>query len=609
MNLINEIQKDAMQFMRERRTLLLMLLAPLLVLFITGAIFGGSTSQAGKATIGICDLDQTNASQYFVAEIANQSTVKDYGTDAASLQNDVQQGNLAAGLIINPGFGQGIQDGVSQNITLMLDNSRFQVSPEIEAFVEAAVQKTDQSIGEQFIGSVWQQLDTANANLGGLLSDLNQTRQNATDMESQLQATQVSLNALNISAARDQITLANGTMQETMQALATAQDNLTQIQANFDNYSQTLNETEANLLQINDTLANASSIISNATDGINCSDPAFIAYCYSIYSINSSVSSSQQTVEMRLEQVQAAQAGLAQANATIQAFSADIVAAQAGSVGAGQDIGNMSLFVDQLQQNRDDALAMMSNVDGSLNDLVNQTYQLQGIIEQSQGQIAQVTSRQPSSIISPIIVSSQMLFGNLPFFDFMLPSLLPLILMFVALFLASTSLVREKQTGTLTRVYASQVNRFEFAAVKVLSYTIVLIPVAVLLALIASLFYGAFPVLDISTWYFVLQALVLLTLTFVAAGVLIAIYSDSEATAFLASLVIGLPLLFLSGLLFPFEFMPPIVAFFGMLSPLTQAVLGMQGAILYHSLQAVGSLTLVVYAAILTFLAGLSLKK
>ncbi|MFA5930292.1 MAG: ABC transporter permease, partial [Candidatus Micrarchaeia archaeon] len=201
------------------------------------------------------------------------------------------------------------------------------------------------------------------------------------------------------------------------------------------------------------------------------------------------------------------------------------------------------------------------------------------------------------------------LFGKRPFFEFMLPSVLPLILMFVSLFLASTSLVKEKHSGTLARVYTSQVDRFEIAIVKVLSYSIILIPEALLLALIASVFYNAFPVSDINMWFYVLQALALLILAFVSLGVLIAIYSESEATAFLACLVVGLPLLFVSGLLFPFEFMPPLVASIGLSSPLTQAVVSMQATLLYHSSQFASSVVLLLYAAAFTLLAGLSLKK
>ena len=79
--------------------------------------------------------------------------------------------------------------------------------------------------------------------------------------------------------------------------------------------------------------------------------------------------------------------------------------------------------------------------------------------------------------------------------------------------------------------------------------------------------------------------------------------------AFLACLVVGLPLLFMSGLLFPFDFMPPLIASVGLLSPLTQAVVSMQATLIYHSSQLASSAALLIYAAIFTLLAALSLKK
>ncbi|MFH0868776.1 MAG: ABC transporter permease [archaeon] len=612
MNLINEIEKDAKQFMREKRTLILMLTAPLLVLFIMGAIFGGEATNTGKSTIGMCDLDNSNASQLFANGIKNQTQVIDYGTNencGAELEKDVREGKLAAGLVINAGFEQGMLQGVTQNISVILDNSRFQVSPSIEAFVRAAVQETDQRIGTQFILSVWQQLNDANVKLDNMLVDIEDTRQRANDMKANLQETVNSLNALDIDAVRTDIYLANSTVQNTVVLLDNAESNLTKIESDFADYDNTLNQTEADLIGINDSLANASSYIQSAKAGVNCSDVLYFAYCTSLDSLNNSISSSQQSVELRIQKVRDARMDLLEANQTIQEFRINIASARTGATNAEQKINNMLDFVEQLEENRNSALQTINEVDMSLTEIISKTYELQNIISASRNQITQITSRPPEFVIAPMLVTSNQLFGNRPFFEFMLPSLLPLILMFIALFLASTSLVREKHGGTLTRVYTSQVNRFEFAAVKVLSYTVVLIPEAILLALIASVFYNAFAVSDLNAWFYVIQALTLLILTFVALGILIAIYSESEATAFLASLVVGLPMLFLSGLLFPFEFMPPLVAFFGMLSPLTQAVISMQAAILYNSPQAFGSVALIIYSVILTLLAALSLKK
>ncbi|VVB65368.1 Chromosome partition protein Smc [Candidatus Gugararchaeum adminiculabundum] len=612
MNLLSEIKKDGKQFLRERRTLLLMVIAPLLVLLIMSAIFSGNSTQVNTVAIGVCDLDQSNASQFFISGMENSSQVRAYSAGKgceALLKKEVTEGRLAAGIVLPEGFEAGITLGATQNISMYLDNSRFQVSPSIEAFVKAAVQDTDQRIGAQFIGSVWERLGTADAKLAQMLVDINNTRTRAQDMKKSLQKTADSLNSLNLSGVRNEIYAANSTVLGAVSSLDIAQSNLTKIESDFAGYDATLNQTESDLLGINSSLANISGYISGAKAGANCSDLAFFAYCLSIDSLNGSVASSQQSIELRIEKVRAARQSLAAANGTIQDFKANIATARGGASDAEVRINNMLGFVSQLELNRQEALNTIADVDASLGQITQKTYEFENIIADSRNQIREITSRSPESIISPMLVTSNHLFGNRPFFDFMLPSLLPLILMFIALFLASTSLVREKNSGTLTRVYVSQVNSFEYAAVKVISYSVVLLPGALLLALVASVLYGAFPPLDAGAWFLVMQALILLTLTFVALGVLIAVHSESESTAFLASLVVGLPMLFLGGLLFPFEFMPPLVALCGMASPLTQAVLSMQAALVYHSPQIASSIVLLLYASVLTLLVGLSVKK
>jgi ABC-type multidrug transport system permease subunit len=598
--------------MREGRTLLLLVAAPLLVLLIMGSIFSGDSALVGKTAIGVCDLDGSNASLFFVAGIANLSEIINYGAGPgcpSRMEADVRAGKLAGGLVIPAGFGHGMESGSTQNISMLLDNSRFQVSPSIESAVFANIHATNQRIGSQFIHSVWARLDAANEKLGGIFSDLNETRERAGRMKANLRKTAESLNALDLQSVRDEVQRANGTIEQTAIALGTAESNLTRIEADFSDYQSTLNQTEADLVGIEGAITNISGYVAAAKGGMNCTNPAFFAACAPLDSLNASVEAARLSVAQRLEKVRKAEADLAAANITIQEFKANIADAKIAANESVRSIIHMQEFVSALESNRAESLLTLLEVDKSLDELVGKTYELEGIIADSRGQISGITSRSPQFIISPMLASPDYLFGKRPFFEFMLPSVLPLILMFVSLFLASASLVKEKHTGTLARVYTSQVDRFEYAAVKVLSLSVVLIPEAMLLALIASLFYNMFPVADLDTWFYVLQTLLLLILAFVSLGVVVAIYSESEATAFLASLVVGLPLLFLSGLLFPFEFMPPLVASFGLASPLTQAIVGMQATLLYHSPQPASAAVLLLYSAVFTLLAGLSLKK
>lgn len=612
MDLRNEIEKDAKQFFREKRTLILLFAAPIIVLLILGGVFGRTTAEVGGTEIGLCDMDNSTFSNLFMSGIPNNTKIVDYSSEQECdvfVENEVNEGRLAAAIVIPDGFQRGIERGESQNLTVFIDNSRIQTAPAVEAFLKAAVQETGQIIGTEFILTVWGKLDDASAQLEGLLEGVNESRVRAVEMKTRLQQTTDSLNAVNFSVMDTELSEANATVDYALGALNAAESNLTEIESRFADYETELNESEQELLEINRTLANASAYIQNAKAGVNCSNPLFIAYCLSLDSLDSTVSSAQTSVQDRIEKVRDARAGLTEANQTIQEFKASIGDAKSGADGASDRIENMRVFLNELEQNRGEALSTIEEVDDSLDELIEKSFELEDIILQSSGQISEITSRSPGSVVSPILLSPEYPFGERTFFDFLLPSLLPMIIMFVALFLSSTSLVREKGSGTLRRIRLSQVNSFEYCAKKVLSYTVVLIPEVIVLMLIASVVYGAFSVFDLGTLFFVFETLTLMLLAFVATGVLIAIYSESEATAFLASLVIGLPLLFLSGLVFPFEFMPTTIATLGQASPLTQAVFSMQSVILYQSPQAIGFGVLLIYAAVFTLLAALSMKR
>ncbi|MCX6770290.1 MAG: ABC transporter permease [Candidatus Micrarchaeota archaeon] len=304
MNLLSEIGKDSKQFMREGRTLVLLVAVPLIVLLTMGIIFSGDSTLVGKTAMGICNLDGSDASVFFVNGIMNSSEIIDYGkaADCASvMEEDVRAGKLAAGLVIPVGFGAGMEQGETQNISMLLDNSRFQVSPSIEATVKANIQTTNQRIGTQFIRSVWAKLDAANEKLGTIYSDTNDTRDRASQMKADLKKTADSLNALDIQSVRDEIQLANSTIATTLVSLDRAEGNLTKIESDFSDYQTTLRQTEADLVEVDDTLANISRYIIDARRVMNCTNPLFFSACVPLDSLNSSVATAHISVGQRIQ--------------------------------------------------------------------------------------------------------------------------------------------------------------------------------------------------------------------------------------------------------------------------------------------------------------------
>ncbi|MDD2655696.1 MAG: ABC transporter permease [Candidatus ainarchaeum sp.] len=608
MKLLAEIEKDGKTFLRERRTLILLVAAPLIVLLVLAGVFGKPTAEkALPVSIGLCDLDRSEASSLFMESISSHSNIIDYsghGGCADYVRSQVSQGQLSAAIIIPKGFQAGIAAGASQNVTVFLDNSRVQISPSVEAFLKAAAQGTGQEIGSSFVLSVWARLDNASAQLDGLLVDVNASREKALEMQERIGETHASLSALDFSTLTRQLDAANSTLDGAASELRSAESNLTLMQEKLATYGEELNSTEADLLRVRAMLQNASDSISSAGAGVNCSDPVFFAYCASLSSMNGSVASALSEIDLRISKINETREDLRGINSTMQDFKENIANSLSETENVRARISTMYDFASSLEESREDSLRTMVEINRSAAQLVAKSDELEVLILNSKAQINEITSRDAISVVAPIVFASQNAFASRTFFDFLLPSLIPLILMFVSLFLASTSLVREKNAMTLERVYVAQVPLWEYALTKITSYTVVLFPEVLLLLATASLAYGAFPLSDASLFVFLAAALMLLLFAFNALGVVIAAFSESEATAFLASLVIGLPLLFLSGILFPFEFMPAPIVLLGQATPLTPAITAMQSAILYATPNFSIFATLLAYGIVLAVLAA-----
>ena len=123
---------------------------------------------------------------------------------------------------------------------------------------------------------------------------------------------------------------------------------------------------------------------------------------------------------------------------------------------------------------------------------------------------------------------------------------------------------------------------------------------------------AVFPI-PIYSLLFSLIGFALFTLVFLAIGMLIGILSDSENSAFLGSLIVGIPLMFLSGVFFPFEMMPFGMSELARYLPINQGIEVYKQMVLYSTNPAAvasgyGYLIIMVLACLLAILLVLRIK-
>jgi ABC-2 type transport system permease protein len=141
--------------------------------------------------------------------------------------------------------------------------------------------------------------------------------------------------------------------------------------------------------------------------------------------------------------------------------------------------------------------------------------------------------------------------------DFMIPGIIALLLLVVTTNLSSMAIVRERELGTLEQLNVTPIARWELILGKMLPYALIGL-VDVLLVVVVAIFWfevplrGSFPLLLIMCVVYLMTTLGL--------GLFVSTISATQQQAMMtASFFFLIPMVFLSGFVFPIENMPAVV--------------------------------------------------
>jgi ABC-type multidrug transport system permease subunit len=157
----------------------------------------------------------------------------------------------------------------------------------------------------------------------------------------------------------------------------------------------------------------------------------------------------------------------------------------------------------------------------------------------------------------------------------MIPGLVAAILMLSVLAIMSQAVVRERESGTLEQMFVTPITRGEYLIGKVTPYVLLAVVQISLVALVGIFwfrvpFHGKFAE--------VAAGLGLFMLTVIGLGLLVSLASRTRQQAQQTVLFIMLPMMLLSGFIFPIESMPAALVPVTYVMPLTWAVLLLRGA-------------------------------
>jgi ABC-2 type transport system permease protein len=162
--------------------------------------------------------------------------------------------------------------------------------------------------------------------------------------------------------------------------------------------------------------------------------------------------------------------------------------------------------------------------------------------------------------------------------DFMIPGILALLLLVVTTNLSSMSIVREKELGTLEQLNVTPIARWELIVGKLLPYAFIGI-IDVLLVTFVALWWFEVPLRGSFLLLFTMSVVYLLTT--LGLGLFVSTISATQQQAMMtASFFFLIPMVFLSGFVFPIENMPTVIQPFTYLIPLRYYLVILRGIFL-----------------------------
>jgi len=172
----------------------------------------------------------------------------------------------------------------------------------------------------------------------------------------------------------------------------------------------------------------------------------------------------------------------------------------------------------------------------------------------------------PASREMPLEIRTQVWYNpDLVDAYFMIPAIIGMILFAITSILTATTIVRERERGTMEQLIVTPIRPWELIVGKLLPYVILALTNTVEVLMIGSWWFGV-PVRSPLWLIMLLSALFLVTS--LSIGLLASTIANTQQEAMLTVWMLLLPTLFLSGFFFPLEAMPLILQWISYVLPL-----------------------------------------
>ncbi len=487
------IKKNIRLLIRAKSSALIVIFAPLLLILLIGLSY--NTSSFYGLNIGVHSASVTEDVNQLISSLQEQDFKVVTYDDVEVCKTDITYNFIHACVSVPDSFA--VTDNTAKEVTFYIDQSRINLVWIVQEALKEEFNLRTQELSQDLVSNIFEQISAAQSSLEaekGVVDTIKSTTDGAKGSSDAIFTSlgEVDIGSVSLtvdSSALDAFSAEIASLlNESRDAVEDAQDALDALNSSTtDSAESELDSADSNLDDI------AALLDSSGENGLLSVEMAFITLEDEVASINGVLSN------------------------------------------ASEKLATTSTDVSSLGGTLEESSASLSVV---IEDL-----------EAIKTELGSFAVSDISTISSPLVTNIETVSAERSNLNYVFPSLLTLIVMFLAIMLGDTLVMMEKTSQAYMRNFLIPVKKVTFVLATVLT-NLLLLSVQLIIILFISLFFMSDALLQFPLLFLVLLCS---AAVFTLVGMAIGYAFSSEETGILASISTGSLFLFLSGLILPIE--------------------------------------------------------
>ena len=578
MKLFTIALKELKLIKTQKISLMLIFFFPIITILAIGIAFGNVNIFTGTGTgfseveIGILVPENNDQSQELISSLRQyerkageeKGLIKliQFGSEAA-LEEAMNKRDIKIGIIV----GKINKTDESVDLELIYDNSTL-LETQVTLFVtetilnEVSYRKATQILKEMIYNietiktTVSQEINT----IQNFINQLESTKNTLDNLE-------YKVNAIDLTSIKSQLNEFDSYYVDAKNTISNTRNEIYQAQSNLSNYKTKIQNERNKLVSYRDQLQSLKTQLTSIRNNANSLGvPAYLIN--QIISAENQIDSLIYEMSQTINELDQAVIDIDTTQTKLSQTLNDLTKVGSQLDSANKSVQSFKTTINSMESTLNEIKSMVSETKASRESILSDLKKTKNQMQELSAKLDNLSSVSPDAIVRPLKITKEPLYASTEV-SVITPMAIAIVLLLTALLLTSISTILERNQGAELRAKLSPTMNLTWILGKILGQIVFALFETALILIVAFIGFGVVPLGNLFELFLVL---VLISFIFICIGLFITNFTRTQSTAILSSLLISVPLIFLSGMILPTSFMPSFVRAFSEVLPLTVAM-------------------------------------